>query len=167
MAKSFGTCSPITTCKNASDENTSVKDTTTTAVSLRKPAHCSHGSSKRATNGAPAQPSPRLVSVIPNCAADKYGCVFCNILRTRAPLRRPPKSSSSSQPPARNFTMANSAATKNPFSKSNATTASRRHPAPSATAGKPVAIVWKIVKFIVQSFGPEKAKRRSINSGAP
>lgn len=50
---------------------TTTKAMTATAVSLPMPAQRSHGSRRRATNGALTQPSPRLVKVMPSCAADK------------------------------------------------------------------------------------------------
>ena len=71
MASNFGTCSPTTTCKKARTEKTSANETAATSVSPRRPNHASHGSSSGPTKGAPAQPSPRLVRVIPSCAADK------------------------------------------------------------------------------------------------
>ena len=71
MASSFGTCSPTTTWRKERRENTATKAMTATAVSLPMPTQRSHGSSNRATNGAPTQPSPRLVKVMPSCAAER------------------------------------------------------------------------------------------------
>src|SRR5437879_2333428 len=75
--------------------------------------------------GSPIHPRPRLASVMPNCAALKKASRCCK-MKSATFARRSPRFISGLNCVSRTFTRANSAATKNPFSSTSATTASNR-----------------------------------------
>ena len=80
-----------------------------------------NGVSNRANTGSANQPNPRLASVIPSCVALNAASKLPTTRRAiRA--RRFPFPANGCNCVSRTLTIANSAATKNPFSSTNTTT---------------------------------------------
>src|SRR5712691_1976426 len=123
MASAFGPSSPTTTSRNVF-----VRKPTRIEAVWRTASECTlsqenNGDKSPANTGSTITPSPRLATVMPNCVAPM---VVSRWRRSpRAILaRRCPLAINRSSWVWRIFTRANSAATKNPFSSTNAATPS-------------------------------------------
>ena len=125
MANHFGPNSPRTICRNVAMENPVAKATDCTSCAECIPTQTSGGASKAIKTGCASQPKPRLAIVMPNCVALRYDVRFCKMCRARRARRCPPTISASNCV-SRNLTKANSAATKNPLTRTIASTPSKR-----------------------------------------
>ena len=71
IANILGACSPKTMCRKVIVMKATKKAIELTIAGSVICQCVSNGASRRATNGSPAQPSPKLVRVMPNWEADR------------------------------------------------------------------------------------------------
>src|SRR5947209_1972283 len=131
MAQALGACSPNTTCRNEM-----IATATIDAIPPRvrkssaggSPAN--HSRNRWATVSSATYPSRIEATVMPSWAAESWRYRSCSAVCTVLAFRSPRRTSASMRV-RRAATSANSAATKNAFASTSATSAARRRPSDS------------------------------------